>query len=61
MELGVGLVRVCRKGSPPVPGSPMEVPFDVWIYGIEVFSKFVDLIFPGCTVNIINISKPPLD
>ena len=26
--------------------------FDMWIYGIEVLLKFVDLIFPGSTVDI---------
>ena len=35
--------------------------FDVGIYGIEVLLKFVDLIFPGGTVDIINIPEPPLD
>ena len=35
--------------------------FDVWIYGIEVLLKIVDLIFPGGTVDIINIPEPPLD
>ena len=35
--------------------------FDVWIYGIEVLFKFVDLIFSGGTVDNINISEPPLD
>ena len=40
MELGVGLVRVSRKGCPSVPGNSMV------IYGIEVLLKFFDLIFP---------------
>ena len=35
--------------------------FDVWIYGMKVLLKFVDLIFPGGTVDIINIPEPPLD
>ena len=35
--------------------------FHVWIYRIEVLLKFVDLIFPGGTVDIINIPEPPLD
>ena len=35
--------------------------FDVWIYGVEVLMKFVDLAFPGGTVDIINIPKPPFD
>ena len=35
--------------------------FDVWIYGIEVLLKFVDLIFSGGTVDIINIHEPQLD
>ena len=56
----MGLVRVSRKGSPSVPGSSM-VNLMFWIYGIEVLLKFVDLIFPGGTVDIINIPEPPLD
>ena len=28
---------------------------------IEMFLKFVDLTFPGGTVDIINIPEPPLD
>ena len=35
--------------------------FDVWIYGIEEFLKLVDLIFPGGTVDIINIPEPLFD
>ena len=35
--------------------------FDVWIYGIEVLLKSVDYIFPGDTVDIMNIPEPPLD
>ena len=35
--------------------------FEVWIYGIEVLLKFVDLIFPSGTVDIINIPEPSLD
>ena len=35
--------------------------FDVWIYGIKVLLKFDDLLFPGGTVDIINIPEPPLD
>ena len=35
--------------------------FDVWICGIKVPLKFVDLIFPGGTVDITNIPEPPLD
>ena len=33
--------------------------FNVWIYGIEVLLKFVDLVFPGGTVDIINIPDLP--
>ena len=55
MELGVGLVRVSMKESPFVPGSSVVV----WIYGGEVLLKFVDLLFPGGTVDIINIPEPP--
>ena len=29
--------------------------FDAWIYGSEELLKFVDLIFPGGTMDIINI------
>ena len=35
--------------------------FGAWIYGIEVLLKFVDLIFPGGTVDIINIPESPFD
>ena len=56
MELGVDLVRVSRKGSPSVPGSSMVNL--MWIYGVEVHLKSVDLIFPGGTVDIINIPEP---
>ena len=56
----MGLVRVSREGSPSVAGNSV-VNFDVWICGIEVLLKFVDLIFPGGTVDIINIPEPPLD
>ena len=31
----------------------------VWIYRVEVLLKFVVLIFPGGTVDIINIPEPP--
>ena len=37
------------------------VEFDVCIYGIEVHLKFVDLIFPDGTVDIINIPEPSFD
>ena len=46
------LVRVSRKGSPSVPGSSMKN-LMCRIYGIEVLLKFVNLIFPGGTVDII--------
>ena len=35
--------------------------FDVWIYGMEVLLKLVDLIFPDGTVDIMNIPEPPHD
>ena len=35
--------------------------FDVWIYGIEVLLKFVDLVFTGGTVDIINICESPFN
>ena len=54
----MGLVRVSRKGSPSVPGS--SVVNLMWVYVIEVLLKFVDLIFPGGTVDIIDIPEPPL-
>ena len=60
MELGVDLVRVSMKGSPSVPGSS-NGEFYGWIYGIEVLLMFVDLIFPGATMDIINIPEPPFD
>ena len=60
MELGVGLVRVSRKGQSICSWQLYSEP-DVWIYGIEVLLKFVDLIFSGGTVDIINIPEPPLD
>ena len=60
INLGVGLIRVSRKGSPSVPGSSMAN-LHVQIYGIEVVLTFVNLIFTGGTVNIINIHEPPLD
>ena len=56
----MGLVRVSRKGSPSVP-QEFYGEFDVWIYGIEVLLKFVELIFPSGTVDIINIPEQPLD
>ena len=34
---------------------------DVWICETEVVLKFVDLIFPGGTVDIINIPEPPFN
>ena len=55
-----GFGQGIQKGSPSVLGSSM-VNFDVWIYGIDMLLKFVDLIFPGSTVDIINIPEPPLD
>ena len=57
MELGVGLVRVSRKESTSVPGRYYGE-FDMWIYGIEVLLEFVDLIFPGSIVDIINMPEP---
>ena len=49
-----GLVRVSRKG---IPSCSWEFygEFDVWIYGIEMPLKLVDMIFPGGTVDIISI------
>ena len=35
--------------------------FDVWIYEVEMLMKFVDLIFSGGTVDIINIPEPSFD
>ena len=35
--------------------------FGVWIYGFEMLLKFVDLIFPGGTVDTINIPEPPCE
>ena len=57
MELGVEWVWswYLGKGVHLVLGFNGE--FDVWIYGIEVLLKFVDLIFPGGTVDIINMPK----
>ena len=57
MELGLGWVRVSRKGS----SWEFLGEFDAWTYGIKVLLKFVDLIFPVGTVDIINIPKPPFD
>ena len=51
------LVRVSRKGSPSVPGSSMIN----LMCGCMASLKFVDLIFPGGTVDIINIPEPPFD
>ena len=56
----MGLVRVSRKGS-PIFSWEFYGEFDVWIYGKEVILKFVDLIFPVGTDDIINIPEPPLD
>ena len=60
MELRVGLVRVSWKG-----GSICSWDFNgkcgVWIYENGVPLKYVDLIFPGSTVAIINIPGPPFD
>ena len=55
----MGLVRVSRKGSPSVPGSSMVKL--MCINRIEMLLKFVDMIFPGGTVDIINIPEPPFD
>ena len=60
MELGVDLVRVSRKGD-SISSSELYGELDVLIYGVEVLLKFVDLIFPGGTVGIINISELPFD
>ena len=35
--------------------------FDVWVYGNEVFLKFVDLIFHGNTVDIMDIPESTFD
>ena len=35
--------------------------FDVWIYEVEVFLKFVDFIFPNGTVGIISIPEALFD
>ena len=60
VDLGVGLVRVSRKGR-SICSWEFYGEFDVWIYGIEVLLKFADLILPGGTVDIINIPEPPFD
>ena len=60
MELGVGLVRVSGKGSPSVPGSSI-VNLMCGFMELMWLLKFVDLIFPGYTVDIINIPEPQLD
>ena len=60
MELEVGLVRVSGEGE-SICSWEFYGEFNVWIYGIEVLLKFVDLIFPGGTVDIINIPAPPFD
>ena len=56
----MGLVRVSRKESPSVSGSSMV---NVMCGSMELrcSSKFVDLIFPGGTVDIINTPEPPFD
>ena len=59
IDLGVGLVRVSKGES--ICSWEFYGKFDVWIYGIEVLLKFVDFIFPGGTVDIINIPEPPFD
>ena len=59
IALGVGLVRVPRKGV--ICSWEFYGRFDVWIYGIEVLLKFVDLIFPGGTVDVITIPEQPFD
>ena len=55
----MGLVRVSRRGE----SCSWEFygKYDMWIFGIEVLLKLVDLIIPGGTVNIINIPEPPFD
>ena len=58
MELGVGLVRASRKGSPSVPGTSMV---NLMCGSMELLLKLVDLIFSGGTVDIINIPEPPFD
>ena len=54
----MGLVRVPRRG---ICSWEFCGKFDVWIYGTEVILKFVDLTFPGGTVDIINIPEATLD
>ena len=56
----VGLVRVSRKAESLCSWEFYDK-FDVWIYGIEVLLKFVDLIFPGGIVDIIIMPEPSLD
>ena len=58
MELGVVLIKVSRKGSPSVHGSSMVNLMCVSME-LRVLLKIVDLIFPGSTVDIINILEPP--
>ena len=53
----MGLVRVSRKGE-SICSWEFYGEFDVWIYGIEMLLKLVDLIVPGSTVDIINIPEP---
>ena len=55
-----GFVQGIQEGE-PICSWEFYGEFDVWIYGIEVLLKFVDLIFPGGTVDIINMPEPPLD
>ena len=59
MKLEVGMAKISRKGLHLFLGFYGK--FGVWMYGVEVLLKFVDLIFPGCTVDIINIPDPPFD
>ena len=54
----MGLVRVSRKGSPSVPGSSM-VHLMCGSMGFRGYLKFVDLIFPGGTMDIITVPEPP--
>ena len=56
----MGLVMVSRKGK-SICSTEFYGKFDVWIYGVEVPLKFVELIFPGGTVDIINTPEPPFD
>ena len=60
VELGMGLTRVSRKGSPSIPLSSM-VNLMAGTMELRWLFKFVDLVFPGGTVTIINIPETPFD